>query len=77
MVRADEQRAAGRPARPSDTAIQTFTYDQMLASQRGFYSTAPWLIVIGAVVTAACGWGEYRWRRNRALYRATQSGKPV
>jgi len=56
---------------------QTFTYDQMLASQQGFYSTAPWLIVIGAVVTAACGWGEYRWRRSRALYRATQSGKPV
>ena len=24
---------------------QTFTYDQMLASQQGFYSTAPWLIV--------------------------------
>lgn len=74
---------------PSDTCVQTtyvdgqvsgtqtFTSDEMLASQQSLYSTSPWWIVVGAVVTAACGWGEYRWRRNRALYRAMRSGLPV
>lgn len=55
------------------TGTQTFSYDQMLASQQSFYRTAPWIAVIGAVLTGACGWCEYRWRRKRARYRAART----
>lgn len=55
------------------TGSQTFSYDDMLSRQQDSHSAAAVEAGIGAVLAAGCGWGVYRWRRNRASYQATQS----